>query len=76
MHVTSHQTTVFFLIFRESSEKRCLLFMLDEKFLRNASKFAIFYIQKPKVFFPFRATLFLFSLMNALSYVNIDQGIY
>ena len=43
---------------------------------RNASKFAIFYIhENPKLLFPFRATL-LISLMNALVYVDIDQGIY
>ena len=42
---------------------------------RNASKFAIFCIYKNQNFhFSFRATLF-FPLMNALVYVDIDQGI-
>ena len=52
-------------------------FVLDKKFQRNASEFAIFYIYKnPKLhfLFSFRATLF-FLLMNAPVYVNIDQGI-
>ena len=36
-------------------------FVLDEKFQRNASKFAIFYIyENSKLLFPFRATLFFF----------------
>ena len=51
-------------------------FVLDEKFQRNASKFAIFYIYvNPKLLFCllFHATL-LFSLMNALVYDDIDQG--
>ena len=53
-------------------------FMLDEMTQWNASKFAIFLeYEKPHSFFPFLfcATLF-FSLMNALVYVNIDQGIH
>ena len=51
--------------------------MLDEMTYRNASKFVIFLeYENPSVFFfLFRATLFL-SLMNALVYVNIDQGIH
>ena len=54
--------------------------MLDEKFQRNASKFAIFYILYTKTqscffHFSFRATLFV-PLMNALVYVDIDQGIH
>ena len=53
-------------------------FMLDENFQQNASEFVIFYIhENPKLLFLFlfHATLF-FSLMNALVYVNIDQGIH
>ena len=53
-------------------------FMLDEMFQRNASKFAIFLeYENPCSFFrfSFRATLF-FPLMNALVYVDIDQGIH
>ena len=52
-------------------------FALKFKFRRNASKFPIFIEkEKPSSFFrfAFRAT-FIFSLMNALVYVNIDQGI-
>ena len=53
--------------------------MLDEMTRRSASKFAIFYVyENPKLLFPFfsfRVTL-LFSLMNALVYVDIDQGIH
>ena len=51
--------------------------MLDEMFLRNASKFTIFleYQNPGSLFhFSFRATLF-FPLMNALVYVNIGQFI-
>ena len=53
-------------------------FVLDEKFQRNASKFATFYVfenQHSFFRFSFRATLG-FYLMNALVYVNIDQGIH
>ena len=49
-------------------------FMLDEMTWQNASKFAIFleYENLPSIFrFSFRATL-IFSLMNALVYVDID----
>ena len=49
-----------------------LRFLLDEKFQRNASKFAIFYIyENPSSFFrfSFRATLYIY-LMNALVYVK------
>ena len=52
--------------------------MLDEMFQRNASKFAILleYENPHRIFhFSFRATLF-FPLMNALVYVDIDQGIH
>ena len=51
--------------------------MLDEMTRQNASKFAIFYIvyKSPKLLFPFCATLF-FPLMNALVYVDKDQGIH
>ena len=53
-------------------------FMLDEMFLWNTSKFAIFLeYENPSSFFrfSFRATLF-FSPMNAQVYVDIDQGIH
>ena len=52
--------------------------MLDEKFQQNASKFAILMeYENPCSFFcfPFHATLG-FYLMNALVYVDIDQGIH
>ena len=52
--------------------------MLDEMFQQNASKFAIFleYENPRSLFhFSFHAALF-FPLMNALVYVNIDQGIH
>ena len=53
-------------------------FVLDEKFQRNTSKFAIFYIyENPKLLFPFFISCyFIFPLINALVYVNIDQGIH
>ena len=53
-------------------------FMLDEKFQRNVSKFAIFYIyENPKLFFLFFFFCYLiFPLMNVLVYVNKDQGIH
>ena len=53
-------------------------FALNEMFQQNASKFAIFYVyENPYSFFrfSFRATLY-FYLMNALIYVDIDQGIH
>ena len=53
-------------------------FALNEMFQRNASKFAIYYVKEnPCSFFRFslRATLY-FYLMNALVYVDIDQGIH
>ena len=52
--------------------------MLDEMFQQNASKFAIFLENENShsLFrFSFRATLFS-PLMNALVYVDIDQGIH
>ena len=52
-------------------------FMLDKMTQQNASKFAILLVyenQHSICSFSFRATLF-FPLMNALVYVNIDQGI-
>ena len=50
--------------------------MLDEMTQQHASKIAIFYAyENPKLLFSFYATLF-FSLMNALVYVDIDQGIH
>ena len=52
--------------------------MLNEMFQQNASKFAIFYVsENPCSFFrfSFHATLY-FYLMNALVYVDIDQGIH
>ena len=52
--------------------------MLDEKFQQNTSKFAMFYLyENQKLIFPFFIWCYLiFSLMNALIYVDIDQGIY
>ena len=53
-------------------------FALKFKFRRNASKFPIFIQnENPSNFFrfSFRAT-FIFPLMNALVYVDIDQGIH
>ena len=50
--------------------------MLDEKFQRNTSKFAIFYIYENLKWlfrFSFLTTLY-FSIMNALVYVDIDHG--
>ena len=50
-------------------------FMLDEKFQRNASKFAIIYMYKnPKLLFPFFISCYFifFPLMNVLVYFNID----
>ena len=52
--------------------------MLDEMTERNASRFAIFLeYENVRTFFhfSFHATLF-FPLMNALVYVDIDQGIH
>ena len=76
-----HHTSVDFPRFELFFIKHYTLFInkrfaLNEMFQGNASKFAIFYIgvyENPK--FSFRATL-LFPLMNALVYVDIDQGIY
>ena len=53
-------------------------FMLDEMTWRNASKIVMFYMYKtPKLLFPFFISCyFIFSLMNALVYVDIDQGIH
>ena len=54
-------------------------FMLDEMFQRNASKFAIFLEYKnPCSFFVFHFMLLylFFPLINALVYVDIDQGIH
>ena len=42
---------------------------------RNASKFAIFYICKPKIAFSI-SCYFIFPLMNARVYGEIDQGIH
>ena len=53
-------------------------FAHNEMLQQNASKFTIFYVsENPCSFFrfSFRATLY-FYLMNALVYVNIDQGIH
>ena len=52
--------------------------MLDEMTQQNASKFAIFYeYENPKMLFPFIILCnFIFSLINAMVYVNIDQGIH
>ena len=53
-------------------------FILDEIPWQNASKFAIFYIyESPKLLFWFFIWRdFIFPLMNALIYVDIDQGIH
>ena len=53
-------------------------FALNEMIQRNASKFAILLeYQNPHTFFriSFHATL-IFPLMNAMVYVDIDQGIH
>ena len=53
--------------------------VLDEKFQRNASKFAIFYVyENPKLPFPFFISCYtlFFPLMNALVYVDKVQGIH
>ena len=52
--------------------------VFDEKFQRKASKFAIFYTyENPTLLFPFFISYyFIFSLINKLVYVNIDQGIH
>ena len=56
-----------------SSEKK--RFMLDETFQQNAFKFAVY--DNPKLLFPFFISCnLIFSLMNALVYVDIDQGIH
>ena len=49
--------------------------MLDE--MPNASKFAILYIyENPKWLFPFFfSCFFIFSIMNALVYVDINLGV-
>ena len=50
-------------------------FKLDEMFKQNTLKFAIFLEhENPYSFFSFCATLF-FPLMNAMVYVDIEQGI-
>ena len=53
-------------------------FMLDEMSQWNASKFAIFYTYEnwKLLFLFFVSYYFIFSLMNALVYVDIDQGIH
>ena len=50
------------------------MFMLDEMTQLNASKFGIFYIYKdPKLIIPFFILCnFIFSLMNALVYIDIN----
>ena len=50
--------------------------MIDEMFQRKASKFVIFLeYENQRIFFSFRVTLFP-PLMNALVYLDIDQGIH
>ena len=51
--------------------------MLDEMTKRNASKFAIFLeYENPRSFFLFHFMQpYFFPLMNALVYVDINQGI-
>ena len=53
-------------------------FMLDEMTQFDTSKFAIVYIhENPKLLFWFFISCnFIFSIMNALVYVNIDQGAF
>ena len=54
------------------------MFALNEMFQQNASKFAIFYVSENTCSFfrfSFRATLY-FCLINALVYVDINQGIH
>ena len=52
-------------------------FVLKEMFQQNAWKLDIFYvfIRRHAYCFSFRATLF-FPVMNALVYVDINEGIY
>ena len=51
------------------------MFVLDEKFQRNSSKFSTY--ENPKLLLPFfNFVLLYFFLKNALSYVDIDQGIH
>ena len=54
-----------------------LRFVLDKKFQRNASKFAIFYVyENPKLLFPFSFhEYFIFLPYECLVYVDIDLGI-
>ena len=69
---TLFQKGAFHTLFRK---KR---FLVNLKTERNASKFAMFMEKEnPRSFFrfSFRAT-FIFPLMNALLYVDIDQGIH
>ena len=55
-------------------------FVLNEKFQRNASKFAISIIyENPKLLFPFYISdyfIFFSPVNDALVFVNIDQGIH
>ena len=54
-------------------------FMLDEMFQQNASKFSILLEYKnPRsfIFVFFYFVLLYFFLMNALVYVDIDQGLH
>ena len=53
-----------------------LRFVLDEKFQQNASKFGIFYTYENPNFVCPISCYFTISLMNALVYVDIDQGIH
>ena len=71
----SSKTNSYLGTYMEIRNKR---FVLNEMFQQNPSKFAIFYVleENPCSFFrfSFHATLY-FYLMNALVYVDIDQGI-
>ena len=64
------------LILKSAAHVQNKCFALKFKFRRNPSKFPTFiYKENPSSFFhfSFRAT-FIFPFMNALVYVDIDQG--
>ena len=79
--VTTAVVTHFedFLIFSETLFKN-KNFLLDEIFQQNTSKFVpFFFLEYPDGFFYFVfhfVLYFMFSLMNALVYVKIGQGIH
>ena len=81
--VTTAVVTHFedFLIFSKTLFKN-EIFLLDEIFQQNTSKFVppfFFFLEYPDGFFYFVfhfVLYFMFSLMNALVYVKIGQGIH